>query len=274
MKINEIITEDIDRRGFLRGLGAAGLLGTVGYGALQQKKRMPTNDGEAAPSVQNRQDITEPVKGAPVAPTVAPQPQKVVQKYTPKVLKQYIIDYAKKTLPQNQVAPFIAQVDHESHGFRSLEENLNYSAPVLSKKYPKLFTKQKAEYVANHPSRDQIIANTIYGNRMGNDDPGDGYKYRGRGYIQLTGKENYERMSKLIGVDLVNNPDLASQPNYAAQIAVIYWKTRVANKGNTNNIAQVTKRISGSAKQGIKSRVEKLKQYTRELGNNKNSKSK
>ena len=267
MRYYEIIDEaDEGRRGFLRGLGAAALVGTAGYGALQQQKRMPTNDGEPARSVGNRQDISEPVKQAPVAPTVAPQPQKVVQKYSPEVLKQYIIDYAKKTLPQNQVAPFVAQVAHESHDFRSLEENLNYSAPVLSKKYPKLFNKQKAEYVANHPSRDQIIANTIYGNRMGNDDPGDGYKYRGRGYIQLTGKGNYEAMSKLIGVDLVNNPDLAAQPDYAAQIAVMYWRTRVAKGGKMGDIAQVTKRISGSAKQGINSRVEKLKQYTRELG--------
>jgi predicted chitinase len=73
-------------------------------------------------------------------------------------------------------------------------------------------------------------------------------------------------MGKLLKIDLVDNPDLAARPDYAAQIAVSYWNTRVANKTNTNNIAGVTKKISGSSKQGIKSRTEKLKKYTRELG--------
>lgn len=82
----------------------------------------------------------------------------------------------------------------------------------------------------------------------------------------LTGRENYTTFGKLIGVDLVNNPNLAARPDYAAQIALSYWNTRVANKVNTGNTAQVTKKISGSSKQGLKSRTEKLKKYTRELG--------
>jgi putative chitinase len=263
MRARQFITDDISRRGFLGGLlGAAGM-GTLGYSAYHQNARQ--NAPGASTSDGNRPDMvaTQPSKAD--APTDS---QKVVQKYSPDQLKDYIIDYARKYLPLNQVVSFIAQVSHETHDFRSLEENLNYSAPVLSRKYPKLFPPKLAEKVVTSPSRDRIIANTIYANRMGNGDydSGDGYKYRGRGYIQLTGRENYEKMGKLLNVDLVNNPDLAIRPDLAAQIAVNFWKTRVSNKVNTNNIAQVTKKISGSSKQGIKSRTEKLKKYTKELG--------
>lgn len=245
MRYCEIIPEDLNRRDFLRGLiGAAGL-GATGTSPLKPEKTQPS---QPIDTKQTQQTSDTP-------------------KYSPEVLKKYIIDYAKEILPPNQVVPFIAQIAHETHNFRSLEENLNYSSQVLLKKYPKLFTKQQIEYIENHPSKAQIIANTIYANRMKNGDykSGDGYRYRGRGYIQLTGLENYERMSKLIGVDLVNNPDLAARPDYAAKIAVKYWQTRVANKANTSNIAQVTKKISGSARQGLASRKEKLKQYNKEL---------
>lgn len=267
MRYYEITNEDLGRRNFLKGLGAAVGLGAVGYGAVQQKKRPwdavgePTRDGIRSVDVPTQSQ-------APSAPAVS---KSVIPQYSTEVLKDYIIKYAQKHLPANQVAPFIAQVSHESHGFKSLEETLNYTAPVLSKKYPKFFPPKLAARVVASPDRDQIIANTIYANRMKNGDyaSGDGYRYRGRGYIQLTGRENYETFGKLIGVDLVNNPDLAAMPNYAAQIAVSYWNTRVANKVNIGNIAQVTKRIAGSSKQGIKSRTEKLKQYTRELGGKK-----
>jgi putative chitinase len=252
MRYSEIVNESIGRRGFLGALG----LGALGTSLLRP---------EQSTSDENRGDkvATQPTKAD--ASTVS---KPVIQKYSPEQLKDYIIDYARKYLPQNQVIPFIAQVSHESHGFRSLEENLNYSAERLSKLYPKLFPPKLAARVVASPDRDRIIANTIYANRMGNGNyaSGDGYKYRGRGYIQLTGRENYEKMGKLIGVDLVNNPDLASQPNYAAQIAVSYWNTRVVKGGKIGNIAQVTKKIAGSSKQGIKSRTEKLKKYTRELG--------
>ena len=251
MRYNEI-NESIGRRGFLGALG----LGALGTSLVRPGQ--PTSD-------ENRGDMvaTQPTKAD--APTVS---KPVVPQYSPEILKDYIIAYARKYLPADQVIPFIAQVSHESHGFRSLEENLNYSAERLSKLYPKLFPPKLAARVVASPDRDQIIANAIYGNRkdLGNTESGDGYKYRGRGYIMLTGKENYEKMGRSLNIDLVNNPDLASQPNYAAQIAVSYWNTRVVKGGKIGNIAQVTKKIAGSSKQGIKSRTEKLKKYTRELG--------
>jgi len=251
MRYHEI-NEEIGRRGFLGALG----LGAMGTSLL--KPGQSTSDG-------NRPDMvaTQPTKAD--APTVS-QPR--VQKYSPAELKKYIIDYARKNLPKNQLVPFIAQIAHESHDFRSMEENLNYSAGVLSRKNPTSFPRDVALKVVAHPRKQEIIANKLYSNRMGNDnyESGDGYRYRGRGYIQLTGRENYDKMGKLIGVDLVDNPDLAARIDYAAQIAVMYWKTRVANKVNPNNINQVTKKISGSSKQGIDSRKDRVKQYSKELG--------
>jgi putative chitinase len=249
------LSEALGRRGFLGALG----LGALGTSLL--KPGQSTSDG-------NRPDMVATQSGQKPAPTVSPQSQKVVQKYTPAELKKFIIDYARKNLPKNQLVPFIAQVDHESHGFRSMEENLNYSAGVLSRKNPTSFPRDVALKVVAHPRKQEIIANKLYSNRMGNDnyESGDGYRYRGRGYIQLTGRENYDKMGKLIGVDLVDNPDLAARIDYAAQIAVMYWKTRVANKVNPNNINQVTKKISGSSKQGIDSRKDRVKQYSKELG--------
>lgn len=276
MRYYQFTNEDIGRRSFLKGLGAAVGLGAVGYGAVQQKNRGPDTVGEPT-TVQNRSDDVPTQPGAPSAPS-ADKPR--IQKYSPEILKQYIIKYAQKHLPNNQVAPFIAQVDHESHGFRSMEENLNYSAGTLSSKYPKTFPRDISLRIVNHPRKMEIIANQLYSNRSGNGDyeSGEGYRYRGRGYIQLTGKANYEKYGKLIGVNLVDNPDLASQPELAAKIAIMYWRTRVAKDGKIGNIAQVTKNISGNAGQGIKSRTEKLKRYTRELGKKpdqkQNSKSK
>jgi putative chitinase len=252
MRYSEIANESIGRRGFL---------GALGLGALGTSLVRP----EQSTSDENRPDkvATQPIKSG--APAVS---KPVVQKYTPEQLKKFIIDYARRVLPKNQVIPFIAQVDHESNGFRSMEENLNYSAGTLTRKNPNSFPRDVALKVVAHPRKQEIIANQLYSNRNGNGnyESGDGFKYRGRGYIQLTGRENYEKMGELIGVDLVNNPDLAARPDLAAQIAVMYWKTRVANKVNPNNINQVTKKISGSSNQGIDSRKDRVKQYSKELG--------
>lgn len=256
MRYSEITKEDISRRDLIRG--AAGLAGASALGYAGSKLAARGGDNSQEDDAATASDKNS-LSGAQ---------KSLIPKYSSEQLKDYIIKYAKQTLPANQVVPFIAQVAHESANFRSLEENLNYSPAVLIKKYPKLFNQKTAEQVAAHPQRDQIIANRIYANRMGNGDyaSGDGYRYRGRGFIQLTGRENYDRMSKKLNVDLVNNPDLAADPKYAAQIAILYWQTRVANKVNTTNLGQVTKKISGSSRQGIESRREKLRQYSKELG--------
>lgn len=106
-----------------------------------------------------------------------------------------------------------------------ISENLNYSAPRLLQVFPKYFTPALANAYAGKP---QAIANRVYGNRMGNgiENSGDGWRYRGRGYVMLTGKDNYRLYGQILGLDLLNNPDLALDPAIAAQILVLYFKNR------------------------------------------------
>jgi putative chitinase len=143
-------------------------------------------------------------------------------------------------------AAFIGQCMHESNGFRTLTENLNYSAKGLMATWPSRFPNEE---VANQYARNpEKIANRVYGGRMGNDveSSGEGWLYRGRGIKQLTGKENYQRCSEALGVDLVENPDLLLESKYAALSAGWFW-----NKHNLNDLADkgdietMTKRING-----------------------------
>jgi putative chitinase len=147
--------------------------------------------------------------------------------------------------PKRQAA-FLGQCMHESAGFKTLEENLNYSAKALMNTWPSRFPNEE---VANQYARQpEKIANKVYGGRMGNDveSSGEGWKYRGRGIKQLTGKENYERCGSGLGVDLVSDPDLLLDPKYAALSAGWFW-----NKHNLNDLADkgdietMTRRING-----------------------------
>jgi len=154
--------------------------------------------------------------------------------------EKYNIDTAKRQ------AAFIGQCMHESGGFKLLEENLNYSAKALINTWPSRFpTEEMANQYARNPEK---IANKVYGGRMGNADEssGEGWKYRGRGIKQLTGKENYQRCSEALGVDLVSDPDKLLDPKYATLSAGWFW-----NKHNLNDLADksdvetMTKRING-----------------------------
>jgi len=147
--------------------------------------------------------------------------------------------------PQRQ-ACFIGQCMHESGGFKLLQENLNYSAKALMATWPSRFpTEEIANQYARQPEK---IANKVYGGRMGNDveSSGEGWKYRGRGIKQLTGKENYERCGSGLGVDLVSNPDLLLDPKYAALSAGWFWnKHNLNDLADKNDIETMTKRING-----------------------------
>jgi putative chitinase len=141
-------------------------------------------------------------------------------------------------------ASFIGQCAHESGNFRTLEENLRYSATALmrvwSSRFPSL---DVAEKYANNPEK---IANKVYSGRMGNTEEGDGWKYHGRGLIQLTGKENYVNCGSSLGVDLVGNPDLLIEPQYAALSAGWFWGKRGLNSlADSSDIETMTKRING-----------------------------
>jgi len=145
-----------------------------------------------------------------------------------------------------RVAGFLSQVAHESGGFKFVVENLNYSAPALRSIFGKYFPDDS---VANAYVRNpEKIANRIYANRMGNGDEasGEGFKYRGRGLIQLTGKDNYVAFGNATGVDAVNNPALVEHPEAAALSAGWFWDTRhLNNYADVKDVVGMTKRVNG-----------------------------
>lgn len=145
-----------------------------------------------------------------------------------------------------QQAAFIGQCGHECGNFRILEENLNYRAATLMKLWPKRFpTLEVANQYAGNPRK---IANMVYANRMGNRDEasGDGYRFRGRGCIQLTGHANYFHAGKALEVDFVKEPDLVATPKYAALTAGWFWATHNCNQlAELENWTGLTKKING-----------------------------
>lgn len=144
-----------------------------------------------------------------------------------------------------QQAAFIGQCGHECGNFRVLEENLNYKAEALCKLWPKRFDAAKAQACARNP---KLIANTVYSSRMGNRDEasGDGFRFRGRGCIQLTGHSNYYHAGQALGVDFVMQPDLVATPKYAAMTAGWFWDTHGCNKlAEMGDWVALTKRING-----------------------------
>jgi putative chitinase len=139
-----------------------------------------------------------------------------------------------------ELAQFLAQCAHESANFTRMEEigGANYFAKKYDPKYA--------------PKTARIL---------GNVQPGDGERYKGRGFIQLTGRDNYKRAGRALNLPLEANPDLAARPDVAALVAVWYWKNRVANKvTNFSNTKQVTQAINPATK-GLEQRKDKFKQY-------------
>ena len=154
-------------------------------------------------------------------------------------------------LTPRQRAAFIGQCGHESGNFRVLQENLNYRAATLLSLFPRTqrrtwgFTPEEAAGYERQPKR---IANRIYGNRMGNRDEasGDGYRFRGRGCIQLTGSANYHHAGQALGVDLIMEPDVVATPQYAALTAGWFWNTQKLNAlAEAGDWTGLTKRING-----------------------------
>jgi putative chitinase len=143
-------------------------------------------------------------------------------------------------------AAFIAQCGHECGNFKMLEENLNYRAETLMKSWPRRFpTLEFANQYAKNPKK---IANMVYANRMGNRDEasGDGYRFRGRGCIQLTGHANYYHAGQALGEDFVMQPELVATPMYAALSAGFFWNTHKLNVlADNRDIKMMTKRING-----------------------------
>ncbi len=163
-----------------------------------------------------------------------------------------------------RLAHFLAQCGHESGGFRATQENLNYSAKGLMGIFKKYFP---TEAIANAYARQpQKIASKVYANRMGNgtEASGEGYKFRGRGYIQLTGKENYTAFGKSIGEDILSNPDVVASKYALLSAAWFFSKNglhRMADEGASDAVVtKITKRVNGGTI-GLPDRIKHFKEY-------------
>jgi putative chitinase len=174
-----------------------------------------------------------------ISPACKPEVADSLAQCLPAILDKYGIDTPLR------VAHFLAQTAHESAGFTRFVENLNYSAAGLQSTFPKYFRKVSPATYAHKPEK---IANHVYANRMGNgyETSGDGWKFRGRGMIQLTGRTNYTSFSNATGKNAVFNPDILSTPEGAAESAAWYWKERNINQAaDADAVLKVTKLING-----------------------------
>ena len=178
--------------------------------------------------------------------------------------KDILTSYGIKT--PLRLAHFLAQVSHESGGFMRIEENLMYSSEGLLKTFSKYFkTKEEADKYARNKS---AIANKVYANRMdnGNEASGDGWKYRGRGFIQLTGKANYAAAGKALKMNLVDNPDKASEVKTALEVAAWYFESRGCNKAADNDSLKGVTRLINGGYIGLSHREQLLKEAKKALG--------
>ena len=163
-----------------------------------------------------------------------------------------------------RLAHFLAQCGHESGGFKLVQENLNYGAKGLLGIFKKYFpTEEKAKLYERKPEK---IANLVYGARMGNgpESSGDGYKFRGRGYIQLTGKDNYTAFGKSINEDIATNPTLVADKYALLSAAWFFSKNKLhimADGGATDAVVtSITKRVNGGTI-GLPDRIKHFKEY-------------
>jgi putative chitinase len=188
-------------------------------------------------------------------------------------LKGHIPDSVIKQIPDIQtkfeintplrLAHFLAQAGHESGGFTAVNENLNYGAKGLLGIFPKYFNAETSVLYERKPEK---IANVVYASRMGNGDKasGDGWKFRGRGYIQLTGKSNYTAFDQVVEESIVDNPDLVATKYPLSSAAWFFYKNglhKIADEGATDVVVtKITKRVNGGTI-GLADRLKHFKEY-------------
>ena len=234
------------------GLTADGIVGDKTWGVI-----MGVNEQVSVPTV-----ITEP---APVASVGGLKLEKLKGHIPDSVIKQ-IPDTAAKFQINTplRLAHFLAQCGHESGGFKATQENLNYSASGLKGIFSKYF--KEAGLAESYQRNPQKIASRVYGGRMGNgpESTGEGYKFRGRGYIQLTGKDNYTAFGKAINEDMTANPDKVATHYPLLSAAWFFSKNglhKMADGGATDAVVtQITKRVNGGTI-GLPDRIKHFKEY-------------
>jgi putative chitinase len=265
--------EDVKKLQQKLGLGSDGIFGK---GTEEAVKAFQLKNGLSPDGIVGEQTwqkimgqsvlITEP---APVSPVSQP----VVSSGNLNLngLKGHIPDTVIAQIPETaskfgidtplKLAHFLAQCGHESAGFKVTSENLNYSAQGLKNIFPKYFKTVLAENYARNP---QKIANLVYGNRMGNgpESSGEGFKFRGRGFIQLTGKDNYTAFGKSINEDITSNPDLVST-KYPLLSAAWFFSRNCLKKcvdASDATVTSVTKCVNGGTI-GLPDRIKHFKEY-------------
>ena len=256
------------------GLAADGIFGAGTESKLKewQKKNGLTVDGIAGPSTLTKLGVV----GETIAPKQVVKEDVVIPKGGPidlSRLKGHVPDAVITQIPTVmekfqintplRLAHFLAQCGHESGNFKAVQENLNYSADGLKKIFPKYFPGNLSESYARNPEK---IASKVYGGRMGNGDEStkEGFKFRGRGYIQLTGKSNYTAFAKSIGEDTISNPDLVATKYPLASAAWFFSKNglnSIADKGaDSATVTAVTKRVNGGTI-GLADRIKHFNEY-------------
>ncbi len=214
--------------------------------------------GESKPSATViKEDVVIP-KGGPL------NIEKLKGHVPDAVLAQIPETAAKFNITNNlRLAHFLAQCGHESGNFKAVSENLNYSADGLKKIFGKYFPGNLNESYARKPEK---IAARVYASRMGNGDEasGEGFKFRGRGYIQLTGKNNYTNFTKFIGEDCVSNPDLVATKYPLASAGFFFDSNKlwaICDRGADDaTVTAVTKRVNGGTI-GLADRIKHFKEY-------------
>ena len=205
------------------------------------------------------------IKEDVIIPSGGPLKLEKLKGHIPESVIAQIPDTAKKFNITNplRLAHFLAQCGHESGGFKLVQENLNYSSDGLKKIFPKYFPGNLSESYARNPEK---IASKVYGGRMGNgvESTKEGFKFRGRGFIQLTGKQNYTAFAKFIGEDTVSNPDLVATKYPLASAAFFFDSNKlwsICDKGADDaTVTAVTKRVNGGTI-GLPDRIKHFKEY-------------
>ena len=244
--------EDVKKLQAKLGLAADGSFGPGTEKAVKewQAANGLTADGIVGAGTWGKMFAGEVIKEDVVIPTGGPLNIEKLKGHVPDAVIAQIPDTAAKFNITNnlRLAHFLAQCAHESGNFKAVSENLNYSADGLKKIFPKYFPGNLAESYARQPEK---IAAKVYGGRMGNGDEAtkEGYKFRGRGYIQLTGKANYTNFTKFIGEDCVANPDLVATKYPLASAAFFFDSNKlwsICDKGaDVTTVTAVTKRVNG-----------------------------
>ena len=233
-----------------------------------QSKNGLTADGIIGDSSWAKLFGSETTTSQPVANVVIPPSDFKLENlkgHVPDSVIAQIPDTAAKFNITNplRLAHFLAQCGHESGGFKAVNENLNYSAKGLLGTFGKYFDVTTA---AQYEKKPEMIASRVYGNRMGNGDEStkEGYKFRGRGYIQLTGKSNYTKFAQFIGEDTVGNPDLVATKYPLASAAFFFDSNKlwsICDKGADDaTVTSVTKRVNGGTI-GLSDRIKHFNEY-------------